>query len=99
MKISTHLSKLRGFSAPRGTPVCRKTWGEPLSPVVFPSGRLHSSHKPQRRPLESRPVGKAIEDDVTDLYIWDIVTAIVTECKYARSLAFALMNKVLSTVV
>lgn len=60
----THLNKRRGFSAPQGTPVSRKTWGEPLFPVVFPSGRLRSSHKPQRRPPECRPVGEVIEGDL-----------------------------------
>lgn len=60
----THLNKRRGFSAPQGTPVSRKTWGEPLSPVVFPLGRLRSSHKPQRRPPECHPVGEEIEDDL-----------------------------------
>lgn len=77
---------LRGFWAPQGTPVCRKTWGEPLSPVVFPSGRLHSSHKPQQHPLESHPVGEVREADVTVARVCDkvsdtLVDETLVECK------------------
>lgn len=79
--------------------MCRKTWGEPLSPVVFPSGRLHSSHKPRQHPLKSRPVREAREDDVTVACVCDIVIDTFVgethvECKklYPSSLNFVLMT-------
>lgn len=75
------LSKLRGFSAPQGTPVYRKTWGEPLFPDVFPSGRLHSSHRPQQHPLESHPVEEVIKDYVTVTCVYDIVVHALVDDK------------------
>lgn len=56
----TYLSKHHGFWALQGTPLCRTTWEEPLSPAAFPSARLRSSRKPRRHPPGSRPVGEIV---------------------------------------